>query len=245
MGNQSQKLKKILVFSAHPDDHLCCAGTLMWLKTKGFEIHEIVATGGEKGPWWISEKTQRVGFSQKDLKKERKKEIDKASKIIGINRISFLGLSDGEITIQTEIIEKIMKLVRRERPTIVFTTSPKDYHRDHRQLGKIVLEAVNQASWSFRFELGKPYRVPTVLFMEGFYFGEAHLVVDITPFAERKRALMETYKSQIPPREKKLLESMNFYRAFLMRNERVWEAEAFEIPENFPIHLNQLIEIFT
>jgi len=236
--------KKALVFTAHPDDHLCCAGTLMLLKDKGFKIQEIVATGGEKGPWWASETEQKTDFTKEELKKERKKEISEASKIIGIDQTNFLGLPDGEVEMDFKIVEKIMEIVRKRKPMIVLTMNSKDYHHDHREVSKIVLESLARASWSYRFELGKPYKVPAVLLMEGFYFGRSHLVVDVTSFAKRKKAVLDAYKSQINPQEKKLLESMNYYRAFLTREEKALSAEAFEIPEEFPIYFNKLIEFF-
>ncbi len=48
--------KKVILFTAHPDDHLLCAGTLMKLKDKGFQIVEVMATGGEKSVWYGKEK---------------------------------------------------------------------------------------------------------------------------------------------------------------------------------------------
>ncbi|MCD5401971.1 PIG-L family deacetylase [candidate division NPL-UPA2 bacterium] len=236
--------KKVLVFSAHPDDHLCCAGTLMFLKDKGFEILEIVATGGEKGPWWVSKIEKKKVFDKKELEKVRKGEISKASRIIDVSQTTFLGLPDSKIIRDLEAIEEIVSIIRKEKPEIVFTHNQKDYHCDHRELSKIVLEALEKASWHYLPEKGEPWRVPIVLLMEGFYFGKAYLVVDITSYLERKNKLIDVYQSQINPRERKLLESMNFYRAFLTRNEKTRAAEAFEIPEEFPIYFNRMIEVF-
>jgi len=245
MTNKSQdSIKKALVFSPHPDDHLCCAGTLMFLKDKGFEIHEVVATGGEKGPWWVSETEKKRDFDKKELKKVRKGEISKASQIIGIGQTTFLGLPDSKIIRDPEIIEEMVGIIRKEKPEIVFTFNQKDYHCDHRELSKIALEALEKASWHYLPEKGDPWRAPVILLMEGFYFGKAHLVVDITPYLGRKNKLIDVYRSQINSRERKLLESMNFYRAFSTRDDKILAAEAFEIPDELPICLNRLIEIF-
>jgi len=236
--------KKALIFSPHPDDHLCAAGTLMLLKDKGFTIHEIVATGGEKGPWWISETEKKTDFDKNELKKVRQKEISQASKIIGISKTTFLGLPDSKIIRDPEAIEEMVRIIRQEKPEIVLASNQKDYHCDHREFSKITLEALEKASWHYLPEKGKPWRAPIALYMEGFYFGKPHLVVDITPYLEKKNKLIDIYQSQINPRERKLLESMNFYRAFSTRNEKALAAEGFEIPEEFPIYFNRLIEIF-
>ena len=71
-------MKNILVFTAHPDDHICCAGTLMYLKDQGFEICEVVATGGEEGTWWDDEGQKKTNFDKNDLVKARQKELKKA-----------------------------------------------------------------------------------------------------------------------------------------------------------------------
>lgn len=245
MNKQFQKTtKKVFVFSAHPDDHLCCAGTLMFLKEKGFEIFEIVATGGEKGSWWVSETKKKRGFKKEELKKERERELNKASKIIGISQTSFLGLPDGEVVMNFKIVEKIIEFIRKEKPALVLTINPIDYHQDHRELTKIVLEGLTRSSRSFCSKLGKPYKVPIVLFMEEFPFGKAHFIIDVTPFIKKKKKVFDIYKSQINSRKKKFLESINFYRAFLTRNDKVWAAESFEIPSEFPVQLNQLIKFF-
>lgn len=245
MTNQSQNSsKKALVFTAHPDDHLCCAGTLMLLKDKGFEIYEVVATGGEKGPWWVSETEKKTDFDKKELEKIRKAEINKASQIIGISKTIFLGLPDSKIVRDPEVIEEMVGIIRQERPGIVFAPNQKDYHCDHREFSRITLEALEKASWHYLPKKGKSWKVPVVLLMEGFYFGKPHIVIDVTPCSEKKREIINVYKSQINPRERKLLKSMNFYRAFSTRDEKVLTAEAFEIPEDFPLNFNRLIEIF-
>lgn len=237
--------KKVLVFTTHPDDHFCCAGTLMFLKERTFEIQEIVATGGEKGPWWVSKIKRKTKIISEELKKVRKEEISKASKIIGISKTSFLNLPDSKIVRDPEVIEEMVRIVRQEKPEIVFAMNQNDYHCDHREFSKITLEALEKASWNYLPEKGQSWRTPIVLLMEGFYFGRADVVVDITKYLKKKNKVIESYKSQINFQERKLLESMSFYRAFLTRDKSVLTAEAFEIPEGFPVYFNQLIKIFS
>jgi len=50
---------------------------------------------------------------------------------------------------------------------------------------------------------------------------------------------------RIDKSERKLLSIMNSYGAFFRRDKKVILAENFEIPEEFPIYLNRVMEIFT
>lgn len=236
--------KKAILFTAHPDDNLCVAGTLMFLKDKGFSIYEVVATGGEKGPWFVSKTKRKKKFKEEELKEVRAKEISKASQIIGIDKTMFLGLPDSRVSWDFDVIREIIKIIRQEKPVIVFLNNPYDYHSDHREFSKMVKEAIERSAWNFEFELGDPWKVPIVLYYEGIYFGKSHILVDISKYWQRKQKVIDVYASQIYPAERKLLESMNYYRNFFLRDHKSLSAEAFEIPEEFPIKFNQLIEIF-
>jgi LmbE family N-acetylglucosaminyl deacetylase len=122
--------------------------------------------------------------------------------------------------------------------------NPHDYHHDHREIAKIVTEGVERASWSGWPEFGQPIRVPIMLHMEGFYISDAHLVVDVMPYRDRKQELLDIYASQIEPSEKRLLEAINTYRGFIQRRENRVIAEAFSFPKEFPLYLNRVMEIF-
>nr|MDA3815166.1 hypothetical protein [Patescibacteria group bacterium] len=126
----------------------------------------------------------------------------------------------------------------------VFTLNPKDYHTDHTEVSKMVTVGVERASWDFMKEKGEPFKVPIFLFAEGFYFGRADIVVNITDYVERKEKVLNVYDSQINSAEKVLIESMNSYRGFFCREENLRQAEAFEVPENYPVNFNKLISLF-
>lgn len=239
-SNINTSNKHVLVFSAHPDDHLCCAGTLMYLKDKKFSVTEVVFTGGEKSIW-LGKASKGKKIEETKLKKQRRNEILKAAQVIGIKKTIFLGLPDSSITRTTELIEKIIAIVREERPQILITQNPTDYHHDHRALGRISTEAIDRAAWGIARELGKPYRVPLVLYMEGSYFGRSDILVDITRYVKKKQKAFAVYDSQISDRSQRMLEAMNTYRGYYKRSKA---AECFEIPKELPIYLNELTGIF-
>ncbi len=234
------KQKNIILFTAHPDDHLTCAGTLIFLKEKGFKIHEVVATRGEQGPW----RKKEADFKKKELQEKRSEEISKASEIIGIKSTSYLNLPDSRVEKNHETVDEIIGIIREKRPDFVFTINPKDYHTDHTEVSKMVTIGVERASWDFMKEKGKPFKTPVFLFSEGFYFGKADIIFDITDYTERKKKVANVYDSQINSSEKVLLQSMNSYRGFFCREDNIRQAEAFEIPKNYPINFNKIIDLF-
>ena len=120
------KNKNIILFTAHPDDHLLCAGTLMKLADNGYYIIEVVFTSGEKSVWYGKEK-----FKKEDLKKQRMKEWILARKFIGIKEGIGLGLKDSEFTRDLKTVHLVMKIIRKYKPVLVITHYYQDYHRDH------------------------------------------------------------------------------------------------------------------
>lgn len=233
--------QQVLVFSAHPDDHLCSAGTLMYLKDLGFSLKEVVFTGGDKGIW-LGNPVKDRKIDQSKLIKQRQHELSQASKIIGIKQTIFLGLADSKITRSIQLIEQIIKIVRHEKPKILITQNPDDYHHDHRELGRVSTEAIDRAAWGIAKELGEPYRVPIVLYMEGSYFGRSHLLIDTTKYRKQKESVFAAYSSQTSQRSRRMLEAMNTYRGYYKRSQF---AECFEIPKELPIYFDELVEIFS
>lgn len=247
--NQKEKLnnvknndnKKVIIFTAHPDDHLCCAGTIMYLKDLGFTATEIVFTGGENSMWLENSKVNNKEINKEELKNHRKIEILKASKLIGIEKTIFLGLPDGNVARSPEILEKLVEIIREERPQIAISINPKDSHHDHKQVGKIASEAIEMASWKNAKGLGKTHRIALSLYMEGVLFGRNDVLVDISKYLKRKDKVVEVYRSQITNEERKMLEAMNVYRGF---HKGSVSAEAFEIAEDCPMYFNELFDIF-
>ncbi len=229
------KNKNILLFTAHPDDHLLCAGTLMKLADRGFYIVEVVFTSGEKSVWYGKER-----FKEEDLKKQRIKEWLLARKFIGIKEGIGLSLKDSEFTRNLKTIYLVMKIIRKYKPVLVITHYYQDYHRDHNEVSKIVTEAVDRAGWGIAKELGEPHKTPIFLYMDGEYLNRGDILVDVSDYLEKIEKLMEIYSSQMSERMKNLLLSIITYRGFFMRTKA---AEAFELGFRYPIKVNSLEEI--
>lgn len=230
-------MKNVLLITAHPDDHVCCAGTIMHLKEKGYSIHEIVASAGEMGGWWDEEGNLKQEYDPNDLVDVRKKELQSACDLIGIDKNSCLGLPDGDVKKTPESLEKLMEIIRQDKPEIIITHHTDDYHPDHRNLSHLVQEAAHKASWNILPHLGKGYKVPIFLMMDGVYINASDMIINVTKFKDKKEELFNIYSSQIFEAEKELLLSIHKYKGFQAREstEEIDLAEGFSIPHRFPI----------
>lgn len=238
MKMDSENKKKLLIFSAHPDDHLSCAGTALFLKDLGFEISEVVFTGGEKSVNNLGEKNT----DPTDLKKIRSVEFKKASEILGTKSVYFLGQPDSNVSRSPELLDTLIKIIRKEKPLIAISENPNDYHFDHRQVGKIVAEALDRAGWGISKNLGEKHKTPVGLFMGSLIQNEKNDVsVDVTKYWDKKLEILKVYGSQTSDMTFQLNEALGKYFGFYQRAKF---AESFEIMGNFPIKLNALLEMY-
>ncbi len=126
--------KKILVFSAHPDDEtLGCGGYLKKLSKKNDTSVCIFTTGI----------TSRKKHKNNEIK-ELKKNALKAFRILGFKKNFFLDLDDNKLDNYPllKIVKTIEGIISKEKPNIIFTHFPDDLNIDH----KIVTEAVLTAA---------------------------------------------------------------------------------------------------
>jgi LmbE family N-acetylglucosaminyl deacetylase len=124
--------KTVLSLGAHPDDaEFFCAGTLALLHKKGWQIHIATMTPGDCGT---------VEYSRQEISRIRKAEAAKAAKLLG-GSYYCLECDDIFIMYDRPTLLKAIELVRKVRPSIVFTCSPSDYMVDHEMAGKIAQTA--------------------------------------------------------------------------------------------------------
>jgi len=117
---------------AHPDDaEFMCAGTLSLLQKAGFTIHIASLAKGDKGT---------VHLSRDEIGTLRNKEATKSAKLLG-GLYHCLGFDDVYILYNRESINNTTSLIRRIKPSIVFTGSPNDYMMDHEITSLIVQTA--------------------------------------------------------------------------------------------------------
>lgn len=225
--------KTILAVGAHPDDlDFSSAGTIAKFALEGTDVFYLIVSDGANGG-------HKVKFGGKRLALIRKKEQLASANILGVKKVFFLGLKDGEVENTRSLRKKIVKLIRKVRPGIVLSfdpanrafDSPKLFHRDHRQVAEAVYDAVYPASgsWFFFPEIlkqgYKPYQPEEIWF-----FGSAKpdKFVNIEPVMEKKIASLLCHESQLE--NKKDVRQRIIGRAkTTARPKRLKYAEAFRV----------------
>lgn len=213
-----KQIRKVLVISAHPDDEVACAGTLMKLKDSGHEINELILTTGSEG----------------GNEKEREKEMGVAGKFLGMNETIFLNQEDLGLSYGKDLMLSVVEIVRKVKPEIVFLMNKKDFHPDHREAFKIGIEAVKYAATGVRPDLGEPIRVRVVLMMGGMWPIRPHLMVDVTKYKDRKMQMFSLHGSQVNQKAVKFEEAMMTIYGYQHRTGDDVLAEPFEFCSEFP-----------
>ncbi len=147
----------VLVFAPHPDDAaISCGGTISKLSKKN-KVIVVYMTSGEAGS---------IKISEKKLAKQREAEVKKAAKILGVKKTIFLRNPDGFLEFNKKNLQKIISIIRQEKPGLVICPYEKDKHRDHKATAELVLDSVWKASGPWIKGTGKPWDVKEVLCYE-------------------------------------------------------------------------------
>lgn len=118
----------VLAFGAHPDDvELSCSGTLAKLIDEGKKVAIVDLTKGELGT--------------RGTDKTRMEESKEAAKILKVSDRKNLAMKDGFLTNSEEYQMRIIKMIRKYQPEIVFANALDDRHPDHSKAAKLVSDA--------------------------------------------------------------------------------------------------------
>jgi len=225
----------VLVVAAHPDDpDFGCGGTSALWASQGREVYYCVCTSGDKGssdPEMTSDK----------LVKLREAEQRAAAEAIGIKKVFFLRLPDGELAPNLVLRRAIVKAIRTVKPEIVFTHDPTNVysdnginHPDHQAVGHATLNAIYPTARDrlnfpeHEAEGLEPHKVREV-YLWGAH--EPNVWVDIAPCFDAKVRALTCHKTQISKPEE-LAKRMR-ERAVGLRERWQGEGEPPELPEAF------------
>ncbi len=124
--------KVALAFMAHPDDaEILCAGTLIQLAGRGWQVHIATCTPGDCGSM-----TQNAF----DISSLRTKEAAKSASLVD-GTYHCLNERDGLVVYDRTTIQKAYDLFRCITPNLVFSHAPKDYMMDHEQCSLVARAA--------------------------------------------------------------------------------------------------------
>ena len=119
----------VLIFAAHPDDaELSMGGTIARFTLKGLNVGVIDLTKGE--------------MSTRGNTKIRAKETLTASRILKLKVRENLNLQDGNISVSQNSLNKVVSIIRKYKPKIVFAPYFNDRHPDHIDASALIKRAV-------------------------------------------------------------------------------------------------------
>ena len=216
-----KKIKKLIVFAAHPDDEtIGCGGTIKKLSQNGCEVIVVFATTGNTG-------IDQSRSYEKNIKNIRLKEANSAAKILGIKKIISWKNSSQELQYNIKSLHSAIKLIRKEKPDLIISHSNIDKHNDHIVLNKIITQACLKAGENLLPSLGLTYRVKNVWAFEVVdILSNVDYVVDISDQLKFKIDAINKYKSQhkIVKGIKNFIEGISLVRGYQIGTKN---AEAF------------------
>ena len=194
-----QTIERVMVVTAHPDDsEFGAAGTVARMVRDGREVTYVIVTNGNKGSGDRSMTPAR-------LAEIREREQRAAARVLGVERVEFLGYPDCEVEDTRDLRRDVTREIRRWRPDLVITMNPfrttnlYASHRDHRIVAGVVLDCVyplarDHMSFPELMPEYEPHKVREVYVMQ---WEQPQLVVDITDTMDLKLKAVACHQSQV------------------------------------------------
>ena len=183
---------------AHPDDADIAAGGLLALwASEGCAVHLVVLCDGAKG-------SHGPSTDATVLRDARREEQQLAADLLGAASFTGLDRPDGQVDNDLELRATLVGLVRTHRPDVVIGPDPTATffggvyvnHRDHRETGWALLDAVAPAAAMPMYfpEQGAPHQVRQLL-LSGTH--EPDVVVDVSRTIDTKVKAVLAHASQL------------------------------------------------
>lgn len=176
----------VMVFCAHNDDNIIGAGgTLAKYIKQGIDVVTVIFSYGESTHPWLKDK---------EIIKMRVNESQKADKIIGANKLYYLGLKEGKFLDEIndkKIKIKLKRMINMLHPIKIFTHSKDDPHPDHRAVNKVIMDVtsiIRHKCEIYSFDIWNPFNVRQR--------DTPKLVVDITKTFNLKVKAIKKHQSQ-------------------------------------------------
>jgi N-acetylglucosamine malate deacetylase 2 len=216
-----EKERHVLVVFPHPDDEAFgVSGTIASHVQNGTPVTYACLTLGEMG--------RNMGnppfTNRENLPKIRKEELKEAARILGIQDLRMLGFRDKTIEFEDEekLTNVMSTLISEVNPSLIITFYPGySVHPDHDATGAAVVRAVERIPGAARPKLN------CVAFSNDCVekLGEADIINNISPVAEKKLAAIQAHRSQteqmfIDMSEK--LKNQDPQMMVWVNNERFW-----------------------
>lgn len=178
----------ILCVTAHPDDvEISMAGTVLQQVALGRSVGIVDLTAGELG----TRGTPEI----------RRQEAEAARQVLGAAFRYQLGLPDGFFRKDESSLRAVISRIRAHRPRVVLTNAQRDRHPDHGRAADLVAEAcflsgLRRIDTEADGHAQEAWRPTHVLHAIQDRYIDPDIVVDITPFWERKMEALRCFRSQ-------------------------------------------------
>lgn len=234
----------VLVFAAHPDDaELTMGGTIAKFTNNGIKVGIVDLTKGELGTRGTPETRQKEAFQ--------------AAITLKIAIRENLHMPDGGITHTKEHLMKIIMIIRKYKPKIIFAPYFNDRHPDHINTSQLVKEAMFSSGLAkiktSDKEVGQDtYRPAKLYYYMQTYTFEPSFIVDISEYHDIKMKAIKCYSTQFydpkssepetfisKPEFLKYMESRTQFYGFQIGKVH---GEPFYSEEKLELDLNQLFK---
>lgn len=184
-------MSRVLVLAPHADDEtLGCGGTLLWHRSRGDELHWLLAT----------EMKEDRGFSRQRIA-EREKEIREVARGYSFKTVHRLGWPAAAVedVPKAERIRRIGEMIKKIKPEILYLPHAGDAHGDHEALAEAALACLK---W-FRYGSVRRALAYETLSETNFQTNRKkkafmpNVYRDITSFLDKKITIMKIYKGEL------------------------------------------------
>jgi len=222
----------ILAFGVHPDDvELSCSGVLAKEISKGKKVGIIDLTQGE--------------MATRGSKEIRALEAENAAKILGAEIRENLEFRDAFIVNDEAHQLKVIEIIRKYQPDIVFCNAVEDRHIDHGKASELVshacfLSGLRKLETKFNNTVQSAWRPKQVLHYIQWKEIKPDVVIDITGFMNTKQKVVLAYESQFYTENKKgepetPISSSNFLESVTYRAQNLGRLIGTEHAEGFTL----------
>ena len=180
-------MKKVMVFSAHPDDEtLGAGGTILRHISQGDEVYWVVFT------LYLSD-------SDEEYKNYRIELVNRVASEYGFSGVFTFDFPAGELDRvgYRNLIDRTIKVVKKVKPDIVYTVGASDINTDHDYVHRTVMVATKPV---YGVKEIYAYEIPSSTnwaFSEKSSWFKPNLYVDIERFMDRKMKILSLFEDQI------------------------------------------------
>ncbi len=206
MADLEEPYRRGMVVFAHADDaEWGCSGTVAKWCAEGWQVVYVVCTDGSKG-------SSDPNMASQELVQLRREEQQNAAKVLGVEKVVFLGYEDSMLEPSLELRKDIAREIRRYKPDVLICENPTRRleedgwigHPDHLAAGEAAMSAVfptarDRLTFPELLDEGlEPHHVRELWVMDS---SEANNYLDISEYIDTAIDALKEHKSQVGDEE--------------------------------------------